>query len=474
VWPSAFVAALFAIHPLHVESVVWISERKDLVSGVFFMLTLLAYGLYAKRGGPLAYVAVVLCFALGLMAKPMLVTLPFVLLLLDYWPLRRTGEPEGTEGLSPLTWTASRTCILEKIPLFLLSAVSATITCIVSSHSGAMKSILKYPLPVRLENAAVAVVLYLHKMVWPRGLAPIYPHPGESLPLWHAALALIMILAVSTAALMLARCAPYFIVGWLWFLGMLVPVIGLVQVGDQAMADRYTYLPLIGLFIAIAWGAPALLARPTLTSAHRVTLAIGAVALLLALSATAFLQVQNWSSRETLWNHTLSVTENNYDAHNNLGSFLIEEGREDEAMEHMRKIVLIKPDHNRAHYNLAVYAEKRGELDDAIKHYKAVIEQQPDHAKAHNNLGNILATRGQTTLAIEHYEAALATLSAELNDETKRARALVRFNLGAALIKLGRIDEAKPHLSRTLELDPAFKKARTMLEGLHGQDPGTE
>ncbi len=264
-WRSGLVAALFAVHPLHVESVVWVAERKDVLSTLFWMLTLWAYLGYTKRPGVKRYLVILLAFALGLMAKPMLVTLPFVLLLLDYWPLKRIELGQSAIGLPAASQPSTIAnkpgaqafrLLLEKTPMFVLAAVSSVVTFIVQKSGGAVGALETYPFKIRMANALLSYVIYLKKMIWPQNLAVFYPHPGQSLPMWQAAGAGLLLVVVSIAVIRAGRRYPYLPVGWLWYVGTLVPVIGLVQVGDQAMADRYTYVSLIGLFIVVAWGVP--------------------------------------------------------------------------------------------------------------------------------------------------------------------------------------------------------------------------
>src|SRR6266571_5542154 len=295
-WRSAFVAALFAIHPLHVESVAWVAERKDVLSGVFFMLTLLAYFHYTRAPSNLRYLIVAFVFALGLMSKPMLVTLPFVLLLLDYWPLERIKAQRPDIGRQLLK------LIAEKIPLIVLSAVSGVITFLAQRHAIGWTEQL--PMLARINNAIVTYVIYVRQMFWPGNLAVFYPHPENRLPQWEIGLAVALLACITTTALVLRKVAPYLITGWFWYLGMLVPVIGLVQVGWQGHADRYTYLPQVGLYIAGTW------AIADLTASFRRRILLGAAALLIigALSWTAWIQTSYWRDSEMLFTHALAVT----------------------------------------------------------------------------------------------------------------------------------------------------------------------
>ena len=340
IWPSAFVAALFAIHPLRVESVAWIAERKDVLSGLFFMLTLAAYFRYVRKPSLGSYLPVVFVFALGLLSKPMLVTVPFVLLLLDYWPLRRFGAENNVKSLGginrPLTpWKL----IGEKIPLLLFSAMACGIALI--AQKGAITSIAYIPLWVRIYNALQSYCAYIWKMVWPVKLALIYPYPAGALSGWKGLLAIALLCALTYCAWVFRKKAPYIITGWLWYLGMLVPVIGLVQVGAQARADRYTYLPQIGLYLIVAWGAEDLLAS---WRYRRHILATLAAAVIFALAWDAAVQTSYWKDSESIWRHSLTITSNNAVAHQNFGYVLLKERRVDEAIFHLQEALRISPD----------------------------------------------------------------------------------------------------------------------------------
>ncbi len=320
VWRSTLVAALFALHPLHVESVAWVSERKDVLSTLFWLSTMWTYLRHVESPGFRWYLLALLSFALGLMAKPMLVTLPFVLLLIDYWPLGRLqfGQSNRThESMTPgLQRSSVSSLIFEKVPFFAISAVSSTVTYIVQLSAGAMPSQDVLPLQVRTANALVSYISYIGKMIWPHHLAVSYPHPGSNLPLWQIAGASLLLVFISALVIRGAGRFPYLVVGWLWYLGTLVPVIGLVQVGSQAMADRYTYVPLIGLFVIIVWGAPNLVRR---WRHGRFLLVSSSGVLLLTLMACTWLQTSYWKDSFTLFQRTLDVTADNWRAHNGLG-----------------------------------------------------------------------------------------------------------------------------------------------------------
>ena len=428
-WPSAIVAALFAWHPLHVESVAWVSERKDVLSTFFGLLSLLAYGLYAERRGLRRYLLVLTAFILSLLAKPMLVTLPFLLLLLDFWPLRR--PPFDAAVMSGLCDGPARRrllrLVLEKVPFFGLSLVSCVVTFLAQKGGGAVASITHIPFGERVANAAVAYAGYLWHTIWPVELAAFYPHPLHSAGVKVLAAALVL-LAVSAGVLLSRRA--YLIMGWLWYLGTLVPVIGLVQVGDHAMADRYTYLPLVGIFLGVVWGAFELAAaRP---SWWRPLQVLGACAAILLLLGARF-QLSHWKTSERLFQRALAVTQNNYLAHNNLGNVLDRAGKHEAAKRHYQETLRIRPDFAGTHYNLANVFVREGKVDAALEHYRAAITIQPNYADAHYNLGVLLANSGQSAEAIEHHRTAL---------RCRPTFAEAHNSLGNLLLKQGEVEEA--------------------------------
>lgn len=439
---SAFVAALFALHPLHVESVAWIAERKDVLSTLFFMLTLLFYQRYARAATPARYLPVFACLALGLMAKPMLVTLPFVLLLLDVWPLGRYRPGEGGGPVLRL--------VAEKLPLFALAAASSIITFLVQREGGAVSGLELTPLGLRLANALVSSVLYIRNMFWPANLAVMYPMPA-SIPAWQWLGALLTLLAISYGVLRQATRRPWLAVGWFWYLGTLVPVIGLVQVGTQAMADRYTYIPLIGLFIIVSWGGYDLLAR---YARPRWTVPLLATLLVAALSAATWHQTRYWSDARTLWQHALEVSRDNYRAHVALGSLLEEEGHNREAAEHFAAALRIEPRYAEAHNKLGVALAALGHPDQALEHYRRALRLNPGLAAAHTNLGNALAAQGRLDGALREYQEAL-----RLNPDD----ALAANGMGSALDEMGRVDEAITLYRRALDLDPNLAAAHNNL-----------
>ncbi len=393
VWRSAFVAALFAVHPLHVESVAWVAERKDVLSGLFWMLAMLAYIHYTERVGFLRMVLVCLVFGLGLMAKPMLVTLPFVLLLLDYWPSGRLQK------------TNAYRLVGEKAGLFILSAASCAVTYLAQETTGATDMVGRLPLSVRVGNAFVSYVSYLCKLVYPRRLAVLYPHPGTSPAMWEVIGSAIVLAVITTGVICLARRGRrYAAVGWLWYLGTLVPVIGLVQVGRQAIADRYMYLPSIGLFIILVWGAAEVSVK---LPCRKVVTATAAFVVLGGLIVRTRVQVGFWRNDLTLCNHALAVTENNSFMHHSLGNALRQAGRLEEAVAHYRRSLEIEPDYAQSHGNLANALYLLGRDEEAIEHYQRAVELKPDYVNARCNLALALSRRGDYEDAMRQYEHVL-------------------------------------------------------------------
>jgi protein O-mannosyl-transferase len=390
-WRSAFVAALFALHPLHVESVAWIAERKDVLSAFFWFLTMLLYAGYVRNRTASRYLPVVICFAVGLMAKPMLVTLPCVLLLMDYWPLGRFGRTPVSALLS------------EKLPLFALAGLSSLVTFYAQRTGGSVLSLDQVSFPVRVANALVAWLAYIGKMIWPARLAVIYPL-DPAMPLWPALPAGLALAAVTLVTWRGARRRPYLLTGWLWYLGTLVPVIGLVQVGVQSMADRYTYIPLVGLFVMIAWGVPELAAGWRYRQA---ALPVAAGTLLGVLSVATWRQLGYWRDDFTLFSRALRVTRNNYVAQNEVGVALARMGIPDEAAAHFRESLRIRPDFPDAHYNWGVALLGEGKLDPAIAQFTEALRYRPDSADGHNNLGIALYQEGKLDEAIAQFTEAL-------------------------------------------------------------------
>jgi Flp pilus assembly protein TadD len=461
IWRSGLVAALFALHPLHVESVAWAAERKDVLSIFFWMLTMMAYVYYVKRPGTRRYLLVLVNFSLGLMAKPMLVTLPFVLLLLDYWPLNRF-QPRATTGSvvdQPLGFRSFGDdkspilkAVMEKVPLFVISLLSSLVTVIAQQKAGAVSTLEIVPFKLRIANGLVSFVAYMGKMIWPLDLAVFYPHPGSELQIWKPVAAGLFLLIVSTVALRVAHRCQYVLVGWLWYLGTLVPVIGLVQVGEQAMADRYTYVPLIGLFIAVVWGFADLGKG---WRSRRWLISVTAAVMLLALMAGSWLQVGYWKDSIKLFQHTLDVTSNNYVAHYTLGNALALQGNLTGSVTHYNKALRINPNFAEAHNNLGNALALQGNLTRAISHYNKALHINPDHAEAHRNLGVALDRQGRHQEALQHYAEAL-----RINPHDAQSH----NNLGVALAEQGRLKEAVVHFTEALKIDPSFKEAQRNLE----------
>jgi Tfp pilus assembly protein PilF len=438
-WRSALVAALFALHPLHVESVAWVAERKDMLSTLCWLLTMAAYIRYAERGGVGRYAAVLGWFTLGLLAKPMLVTLPCVLLLLDYWPLGRlrSRPAAGAAGEGPRV----RQLLVEKVPLLALSVASSIVTLVVQSRGGAVSSLEAIPLGTRVANALTAYVAYLGKALWPAELSAHYPL--EAIPAWQWAGALVLLLGLTGLALGTVRRFPYLAVGWLWYLGTLVPVIGLIQVGTQSMADRYTYVPLIGIFVALVWAAGDLADRVRGISGWLRALA----ALVLAGCCVAsWLQVGTWKNTQTLFEHAIRVNPDNRLARRQLGQIYGEAGQLDQAIAQFREALRIAPDHARTHNNLGVMLRRQGRQDEAIVHFQEALRNEPDYAKAHSNLAAALGTRGDLDEALQHYETALRLAPHDTQ---------TRCNLGLLLSQRGQYAAAMAQYREALRREPA-------------------
>ncbi len=426
---SFMVAALFALHPINVESVVWVAERKNLLSMLFFLLALGAYRWYAREPRPGRYAVVAFFFALGLMAKPQVITLPFVLLLWDYWPLRRMfadGGPVATGTEIAFPPRSFLNLLLEKLPLVALSAISAVVTMNAQRVGGGINPELS--LAARLANAVVCYARYVGKAVWPTRLAPMYPHPGNSLAKWEVLSALLFLLVV-TALVIAARRHRYLPVGWLWFLGTLIPMIGLVQVGRQAMADRYAYLPFIGLFIMICWGvADCVVASSRWLESRRGLTTVGAetdnsrqpisaillatvcAGVLVALVLVAHRQIDYWGDNVTLWSHTLQVTNRNYEAEEDLGEALLEKGEQADALIHFYQATEIDPRRTLPHMHIAVYDQEHGKLQEAIEQYRKAIsvsQNSSTNARAFSNMGHAYLQLGNMAQASENLQEAV-------------------------------------------------------------------
>jgi tetratricopeptide (TPR) repeat protein len=510
-WRSVLVAALFAWHPLHVESVVWVAERKDVLSGCFGLLTLIAYACCGQdqslkskvqspesdvsspwsvvRGPWSLHLLPLFFFALGLMSKPMLVTWPFVMLLLDYWPLRRLGpstfnfRPRRSEAMAGQLSTLLR-LVREKIPFFVLAALMSVVTFVVQQRGGSLAMGESLSLGGRSGNALISYCRHLGKLFWPTDMAVYYPHPGHW-PMGKLVLAGGLVLGASVVVWVQRRRYPYLLVGWLWFVGMLVPVIGLVQTGGQAMADRHTYLPSLGLLLLAIWGANEL-TRRWRYQVLACSVAGGAVTILcLALTRQ---QIGYWKDSEVLFRHAVEVTKDNYvahnmlgyelgkkgqsdeamrqiqeairlqpnyaEAHNNLGSFLGQKGQTDEAIQQFQEALRLKPDGVEAQRNLGVALEKKGQEDQATSQYQQALRLKPDDAEAHNNFGVALYKKGQTEEAIRHYQEAI-----RLQPDYAKAH----NNLGFALSKQGQTEEAIRHYQEAIRLQPDYAEAHNNL-----------
>src|SRR6266436_3670 len=461
-WKSAIVAALFAVHPLHVESVAWVSERKDVLSAVFFFLMLDAYVRYARAASIRRYVVVTALFMAGLMSKPMLVTAPIVLLGLDYWPLRRFDQIASTRGKAKIRQSASRRRIiqrlfLEKIPLLILSAGAGIITFALQKRAAG--AITPLPFLWRAQNAVMSYVIYVWKTLWPTRLAVFYPHPNDTLATWQVVLAIAFLLAITCAAIVFRGERPYLFTGWFWYLLMLVPVIGVVQVGEQGHADRYTYLPSIGLFLIAVWAAGDLAPVGHVRLSRGIATA-GIIVVITALACTAFTQTSYWRNSETLWTHALAVTTDNDFAHNNLGYLCVDRGELDKAISHFETALRIRSGKLDRHYNvgsafvqmnLADALARKGQSDEAMVHYEEAIQLEPSYADAYYNRGNVLFAKGRIDEAIADWEK---TLQIQPND------ADAHTCLGNALLRQGSPKEAIAHYERALALAPEDPHSR--------------
>jgi Flp pilus assembly protein TadD len=432
-WQSAFVAALFALHPLHVESVAWVSERKDVLSTFFWMLTMLAYLRYVKQPDISRYFLTLFIFALGLMAKPMLITLPFVFLLLDYWPLSR---------ISRFQWRIHYHLILEKIPFIALSAISSVIAFLTQQSGRAVAQLANLGLKIRIFNALISYVKYIEKMVWPSRLAMFYPHPGQNISVLYAVISAVLLFTLTILILRFAKNHRYLFTGWFWYLGTLLPVIGLIQVGSHAMADRYSYITLIGLFIIIAWGLPDLLGK---WPHRKIVLQVSSLAILSVLAVCAHIQQRYWKDGIVLCQHALKVTDNNYLTHFFMADILIKHGRIEEAIWHNLEVLRINPDCVDAINGLGVAFYKAGRIEEAVTYYKRALVIDPCDVEVYSNFGMALAAKGKFDEAISLYNKALQITPDSVN---------IRLNLGVALTGSGRLEEAVKEYEKILLIQP--------------------
>lgn len=477
VWKSAFVAAVFALHPLHVESVAWASERKDVLSAFFMLLTVWAWVGYTDRPSVRRYALAASAFALGLMSKPMLVSLPILLLLLDYWPLRRASIAGGKLGFGRL--------LTEKMPLFALSLGSCVITYFAQRSGGAVIELVKFPVGLRVANAVVSYAAYIGKALWPAGLAAYYPYPRAGVPTLSLLVALVVIASISLLAVRAARSRPYLAVGWLWYIVTLIPVIGLVQVGEQSMADRYMYIPLIGLSVMIAWGVPDLSARIRPVARG---LSAASVLLVLAMAPLTSAQVRHWESNYSLFRRAATVAPGSALVFSNYGIALAERGELDKAMEQYRKAIDADPYYVQSYVNLgntlkeigrtrealsmyqralelapdlkdvavaaAALMAETGDARSAAEEYEKSLKEDPDNPVVHHNLGSIAARSGDVEKALEHYTEAL---------RIKPDYAAAHRSLALVLRAQGRMDEAGDHLRQAVRHKPDFAEAHNDL-----------
>lgn len=484
-WKSAMVAALFALHPINVDSVAWIAERKSVLSALFLLLTLQAYIGYVNRRTPVRYLAVVLFFVIGLLSKPTLTTLPFGLLLLDFWPLKRftifgVDETDNPENRNSRT-NRNLAVVMEKLPLLALSMIAIVISSKAVSQAGIVISMQTVPLSLRIENAVVSYLLYMGKIICPANLSIFYPYPA-SIPFWQTLSAAVVLAVISIFSTMKWKNHPWLPVGWFWFFGMLVPVSGLMQAGLwPAIADRWAYIPQIGLFVSVVWSLGEVKSRWRIGTGPAAAVGIAA---LVILATVARLQVGHWRSDLALYKQALSATTDNYWAHNNYGNSLMQENRIEEAIGHYLEAVRIKPDYWQAHANLGQLFKKKGHLAEASDHYRKLLKIKPDSTEGHNNFGVILAEQGDLHGAIIHYRQAIhkdpAYVSAHVNLANAYAQKKMyaaaakqyskvisleptnyeaNINLGMILANQGRINEAINHFDAALDIRPGDKDA---------------
>ncbi|MBN2019240.1 MAG: tetratricopeptide repeat protein [Sedimentisphaerales bacterium] len=481
IWASAFVAALFALHPLHVESVAWASERKDVLSAFFGFLTMTVYYRYARNPGFRFYLLAVMLFALGLLAKPMLVTLPILLLLLDYWPLGRVTDNSRLAG-GGWKWL-----IIEKIPFFALAAIIGVITFSIQKSAGFVQDFYENPLVLRMENAVTSYIIYIIKMFWPVNLAIFYPHPGSTLSFLQTGPAFFVLLCITILALRQVRRRPWFAVGWFWYLISMLPVIGLVQVGLQSRADRYTYMSYTGLFLIVAWGADEMFARLRYKKIILATMAGASISILAVLT---LLQAAHWQNSETLYTHATKVVKGNWWAHQNLGLEFVKQGKLDQAIKHLSEALRINPESEFVKNDLAAALFKQGDIEQAIKLYQEFLPPLPENinlipitdnelfrnrrfvktmrffSEGHANLGLALMQRGEYDKAVNHFLAAI---------QFKPELVPVVVDAADSLFRRGRVEEAEKLYQQIRKLLPEDSDVRNRFGvALEKNDPNIE
>jgi tetratricopeptide (TPR) repeat protein len=459
-WQSGFTAALFALHPLHVESVAWIAQRKDVLSTSFWLLTLWRYARFVEKPSRSRYGWVLIFFILGLMSKPMLITLPFTLLLLDYWPFCRFQYAGSLRSFLRALWPY----IYEKLPFFGMAAAAAIVTYMAQKYGGGLDSFTPYPLSDRIANALISYGVYIWKMIWPQNLSFFYPFP-DKLPSWHIIAAALALGLFTTLAIKSRKNRPYIIVGWLWYLGTLVPVIGLVKIGDFAMGDRYTYVPLIGLFIIISWGVPDLLQK---WRSKTLGLSLAALAVLVSFAAVTRVQTSYWSNSIALYEHAIHATRNNFLAHYALGDILAGEGKFDRAISHFAEAVRSRPDKATLQNALGRILASRGRFDEALPHLEVALQIKPQFAEARYNIGIALTAKHRYAEAVDHFSAALKShlKSSQIQSTLHNNGGSDFFRLGNVFENAEKIDEAIAQYTRALsvpaEYFPALIKLITL------------
>ncbi len=446
VFKSAVVSLLFSVHPLHVETVAWVSDRKDLLCLFFGVMSVISYLLYVRNPDKKRYLPIIFLFVLSLMSKPMLVTLPLLLLLLDYWPLERFSNISGRTMIFPL--------IKEKIPLLLLSILFGIIAYTAQSSGDAIGSLESYPLIVRVNNALLSYSIFIQKTFWPLDTAIYYPHPGKNISLIGLMCAVALLAFISFIVISLRRKAPYFLTGWVWYIVTLIPVIGIVQVGSHGMADRYTYFPLTGLFIIMVWGYHDLIKKH-----YRYSILLNSISCIwiVFLIVCTLFYLNVWQNSTLLFEHTLKVTNGNYFIHNNLGATYAKQGKPDPAFSHYRASLEIKPDNAKTHHNMGTLLSDTGDMEGGLRHLMEAVRLRPDYPEPYNNIGIILASQGRTKEAISHYNKALAL---------KNDQPVAHNNLGLALSDIGEHDAAMSHLHEALRIDPGYYKAYNSVASL--------